>query len=523
MVKKMDSNWMRMGAAAVSGLLLTAAFPKVGFDFLAWVALVPLLAALDGTRWKAGFRIGFAFGLAHYLSLIYWVVGTMQTYGGLPLVLAFPILFLFAAYLALYPALFGVAMARISVRPALVWLAAAVFWTAQEFLRARLFTGFPWELLGYSQFERVGLIQIADFSGVYGVTFLVALVNGALYSIWQAASAGGLDPKAARRRAAAALTAAAVAVGAGWLYGSIRIDAVDASTASAGTARITLVQGNIAQEIKWDRNFQYQTTGKYAALSVSAAGQKPDLVIWPETAVPFYFPFHAGLTEIVIDAVEKTGGADFLIGSPFYREKQGRPAYYNSAHLVSSDGTVEDRYDKVHLVPFGEYVPFKRYLPFLGKIVEHVGDFEAGPMGQILEWKTHRLGVLICYESIFPVLARAQVSSGADLLVNITNDAWYGRSSAPFQHFSMAVFRAVENRRSLVRAANTGISGFVDPAGRVVEASSLFTDAVMTRTVSLLDKAAIYTRFGDVFAYLCLAAALLLLLVAGKRPKKGGI
>ncbi|MCF8078865.1 MAG: apolipoprotein N-acyltransferase [Desulfobacterales bacterium] len=519
-MKTTDSNWKRMGGAAVSGLLLTAAFPKVGFDFIAWVALVPLLAAIDGTRWKAAFRVGFAFGLVHYLSLVYWVVGTMQTYGHLPLVLAFPILFLFAAYLALYPALFSVAMARISMKPALIWPATAVFWTAQEFLRARLFTGFPWELLGYSQFERVELIQIADVAGVYGVTFLVALANGALYSLWQAAAGGGPDPKAARRRAAAALTVAAVAVGAGWLYGSIRIEAVDASTASADAARITLIQGNIAQEIKWDRNFQFQTTGKYAALSVSAAGQEPDLVVWPETAAPFYFPFHAELTRIVLDAVEKTGGADFLIGSPSYREKQGRLFYYNSAYLVSSDGAIQDRYDKVHLVPFGEYVPFKRYLPFLGKIVEHVGDFDAGPMGKVLAWKTHRLGVLICYESIFPALARAQASAGADLLVNITNDAWYGRSSAPFQHFSMAVFRAVENRRSLARAANTGISGFIDPAGRVTEASALFTDAVMTRTVPLLGEAALYTRFGDVFAYLCLAAAALLLLVAGRRAKR---
>jgi apolipoprotein N-acyltransferase len=292
---------------------------------------------------------------------------------------------------------------------------------------------------------------------------------------------------------------------------------LESAADSAETVRVALIQGNIAQEIKWDRKFQQQTTEKYARLSVAAKQETPALVVWPETATPFYFPFHATLSRIVIDAVKNTG-ADFLIGSPSFREKAGELAYYNSAYLVASDGSVKGRYDKVHLVPFGEYVPFKRYLPFLGKIVEQVGDFRAGRQGANLNWRGRGLGVLICYESIFPVLARAQVAAGADLLVNITNDAWYGRSSAPFQHFSMAVFRAVENRRPLVRAANTGISGFVDAAGRVTDASALFVDAVLTRPVSLVKVPALYTRIGDAFAMAGLAAAALLVLMAGRAP-----
>ncbi|MGD8366968.1 MAG: apolipoprotein N-acyltransferase [Desulfobacterales bacterium] len=514
----MDSHWKRLAAAALSGLLLTAAFPKVGLDLLAWGALVPLLWAVDGTGWKSAFRIGFVFGLCHFLSLVYWVVGTMQTYGGLPIALAFPALFLLAAYLALYPALYAVGMARVSRRPALLWVSSAVLWTAQEFLRASLFTGFPWELLGYSQFAQTHLIQVADITGVYGVSFLVALVNGALYTLWQAAAKGGSDPKALRLRAAVAVTVSLAAVAATWGYGAVRIAAVERAAGSAQTVRVALIQGNIAQEIKWDRKFQQQTTEKYARLSLSAKPAAPALVVWPETATPFYFPFHGPLSRIVLEAVKDTG-ADFLIGSPSFREEGKELAYYNSAYLVAADGSIKGRYDKVHLVPFGEYVPFKRYLPFLGKIVDQVGDFRGGRQGATIDWKGRKLGVLICYESIFPLLARTQVAAGVDLLVNITNDAWYGFSSAPFQHFSMAVFRAVENRRPLVRAANTGISGFIDAAGRVTDSSGLFVDAVMTRPVSLVKVPARYTRLGDVFALVSLGAALLLVLIAGRAPR----
>jgi apolipoprotein N-acyltransferase len=397
-----------------------------------------------------------------------------------------------------------------------------VLWTAQELLRTHLFTGFPWELLGYSQFERIPLIQIADIAGVYGVSFLAALVNAALYALWQAADRSRPDARGRRRRAGAACAFAAVFLAGAWFYGTLRIDAVDSAVSGGKPVRVALIQGNIAQEMKWDRAFQVQTTAKYARLSESAGKYDPHLVVWPETATPFYFPFHGPLSRIVFDAVKRTG-ADFLIGSPSFLEKSGKMVYFNSAYLIDAGGTVKGRYDKVHLVPFGEYVPFKRYLPFLGKMVEHVGDFQAGPEGQTLAWRGSRLGVLICYESIFPALSRAQTAAGADILVNITNDAWYGRSSAPFQHFSMAVFRAVENRRPLVRAANTGISGFIDAVGRVAEASPLFTDAVMAHTVRFSRIDAPYTRLGDTFAGVCLATAVLIVFfsaMAGRMRRK---
>jgi apolipoprotein N-acyltransferase len=196
--------------------------------------------------------------------------------------------------------------------------------------------------------------------------------------------------------------------------------------------------------------------------------------------------------------------SDFLFGSPSFRQRDDRIEYYNSAFLVGPEGNVYGKYDKSHLVPFGEYVPLKKWLPFVGKMVESVGDFHAGEKGQTLQWEKHHIGVLICYEAIFPDLARRMTNNNAAILFNITNDAWYGRSSAPYQHFSMSILRAVENRRSLVRSANTGISGFVDPVGAVIASTPLFKDAVVTRELPIVDETTLYTRFGDVFAMVCL-------------------
>ncbi|MBW1841967.1 MAG: apolipoprotein N-acyltransferase, partial [Deltaproteobacteria bacterium] len=265
---------------------------------------------------------------------------------------------------------------------------------------------------------------------------------------------------------------------------------------------------NIAQSAKWDLEFQIPTIKKYVKLSLSTKTKNPDLVVWPETATPFYFLRNKPLSEMIIQAIHDMD-TDFLIGSPSFVQNNQDVEYYNSAYLNGPKGTVYGRYDKAHLVPFGEYIPFHGWLPFLNKIVEGVGDFKPGEKGKTLQWGNNRVGVQICYEIIFPALSRALVINDAGLLINITNDAWYGRSSAPYQHFSMSVFRAVENRRSLVRSANTGISGFIDPVGRVIAATPLFTDAVLTRTVPILNEKSFYTRHGDLFAMVCLVLSLM--------------
>jgi apolipoprotein N-acyltransferase len=292
------------------------------------------------------------------------------------------------------------------------------------------------------------------------------------------------------------------------------MDGIEKSMSVAPAKRISVIQGNISQQMKWDSAFKVATIDRYIALSRKAAGSKPHLIVWPETAMPFYFGYDAPLTSRVLKGIRLTA-ADYIISSPGFVRKEDHVEYRNRAFMLEAGRrNIADTYDKAHLVPFGEYVPLKKWLPFLGKLVAQVGDFSAGEKGANLKWREHSIGMLICYELIFPYLAREATRNGADLLVNITNDAWYGRTSAPFQHFSMAVFRAVENRRALARAANTGISGFVDPTGKIMAASPIFEEAALTAKIPLIRVSTLYTRFGDWFSLICVV--LLLVTVVGR-------
>ena len=503
-------------AAAGSGLLLTAAFPDLALSGLAFVALVPLLAAVAGRRPPEAFRLGFLAGLVHFGTLLAWVVYTLGTYGQLPLFLSVPVLGLLAAYLSIYPGAFAALWVRLQIPSWALAPAAGALWTALEYLRAHLLTGFPWELLGYSQHRRLALIQVADVTGVYGVSFLIVTLNAAVFLLfWQIFKRRWQDAPVPCRASASAALIGLVCLGATFGYGQWRLGQIDVLVAAAPTPTVAVVQGNIDQARKWDPAFQAASVDKYLHLSLKALGGFPDLVVWPETATPFYLHEPSALTERVVGFVRRAD-VPFLVGSPFYQERAGRIDYYNSAYLLDADGGVAGRYDKVHLVPFGEYVPLRRLLPFVGKMVPQVGDFKPGRQGTVLRWGDRRLGVQICYEIIFPSLARQMTANGADLLVNITNDAWFGRTAAPQQHFSMAVFRAVENRRALVRAANTGISGFVGPDGKVLARTGLFTDAAANQPVPLLSEQTCYTRFGDLWAWGCLIASAVMI-TAGRR------
>lgn len=496
----------RWPAAVISGILLTAAFPKAGLSILAWIALVPLLVSLRGLGAKEAFRIGMIAGLSHYLTLLYWVVFTMRTYGYLPWWQCVSLLVLLSAYLALYPGLFALMVTRLCRKPVHLVLLAPVFWVALEYARSFLLTGFPWGIVGYSQFNRLHIIQISDMFGVYGISFLIVLCNAAIYVLLLfAARKKWHDYPIDRWPALQAVALPLILIGLASVYGKLRLDGVDEAMTRAPATRVALVQGNIEQDRKWDPAFQIGSTKKYVALTFSAAAGQPDLVVWPETATPFFFEASPKLSRLVTDAVRQTG-IHLLVGSPSVKVQADTYAYYNSAYLVAPDGQATGRYDKVHLVPFGEYVPLKPLLSFAGKMVAQVGDFSPGDKGRTLTWGADAppIGVQICFEIIFPGLSRALVKNGAGLLVNLTNDAWFGRSSAAYQHFSMTVFRAVENRRSLVRCANTGISGFVDPAGRILAQTALFEDAVAAQTVPILTETTVYTRLGDILPLGCL-------------------
>jgi apolipoprotein N-acyltransferase len=522
------NNWLKnelgaTGLAIFSALLLTAAFPKIDLYGLAWVALVPLLWALKDINPGEAFRRGMLFGIAHYGSLLYWLVPTMVIYGHLPFILSVAILFLFATILSLlFTAPFTCAFALAGRTPGRVLWIFPVLWVGSEFLRSFLFTGFPWELLGYSQYRQLHLIQLSDIVGVYGVSGLIAVVNTAIFLVSLAISRRPWRGRPVKPRLAlGAVAAAGLLVAGAWIYGEIRIAHVDRLAAAAPKTRVAVIQGNIEQSEKWDPAFQAATIEKYVRLSLSTQPQHPDLIVWPESAAPFYFLAEGPPTRMVMQGIIATG-AYFLIGAPSFEMRGQQADYFNSAYLIGPGGAVLGKYDKAHLVPYGEYTPFKDYLPFLGKMVEHVGDFKAGTPGQTLDMQGRKLGIQICYEIIFPALSRAMVRNGAVLLITITNDAWYGTTAGPYQHFSLAVLRAVENRRALARAANTGISGFIDPAGRLLDRSPLMEEATLVAELPLLDTETVYTRYGDIFAGACLIGSIAMVVWEVLRRKRSG-
>jgi apolipoprotein N-acyltransferase len=302
-----------------------------------------------------------------------------------------------------------------------------------------------------------------------------------------------------------------------FMYGDYRLN----EKGHEGTPfRASIVQGNIRQDLKWDPAFQKSAIDTYRDLTLKAVRDgSPDLVVWPETAVPFYFGRDERLTGELID-FQRGLGAYLLFGAITVKEtapEEGGKKLANSAIMLDPDGAVTYMYDKIHLVPFGEYVPLKRVLFFVDRLAYGIGEYYSGRKYVKGETPFGRFGTLICYEIIFPGLARKFYKDGGDFMVTITNDAWFGRTSGPYQHWSMAVLRAVENRKPVIRAANTGVSGFIDSRGRILQSSPIFEPAVLTAEVTADGRRSFYSRFGDLFSYLCMVAAITLLVTKYKK------
>ncbi len=504
--------------ALLSGSLMTLAFPGTQWAWLAWGALIPLILSIRGATPGKAFRMGVAMGMVHFLSLIYWILPTLHTYGNLPILLALPVLLLMVFYLALYPGLFCLIISSNYSHkniPALLPLKAPLAWVALEFIRATLFTGFPWGLAGYSQYLNINLIQIADITGVYGVSFIIVMVNITLAMAWDHLKSRK-GPSKTRKTQATALgvwMGGLILVITGiMIYGHERLSTMETTMAHAPKAIISVIQGNIPQAEKWDEAYKTETVSTYCQLSqTSVPDQARDLIIWPETALPFYYTWDKEISDRV-DGCIRQSNAWFIIGSPaFSLLGEDDFQFFNRAYMLTPQATVSQFYDKSHLVPFGEYVPFGKYLTFLDKLTSQAGDFSPGSTdAKPLAFNKNSAGILICFEIIFPKLVSTVVKNGADLLVTMTNDAWFGRTSAPLQHFSMAVLRAVENRRSVARAANTGISGFIDPRGKITGSTALFEKATLTQAVSCINLMSFYTTHGDLFAWFCFLATVLL-------------
>ncbi len=515
--------------ALASSLLLVLAAPGLGDLWpLAWIGLVPLLLAIRARSPGRAAGLGFTAGLLYYLVLLSWVVIALGRYGNLPWWLSLAALFLLAAYMAAYLAVFAATVAWGQRRGVPVFWLAPGLWVVLDFLRGRLFSGFPWQDLAYSQYRVPGLIQVADLTGHYGVTFLIVLVNCLVFQLflffpWLRPGSKPAAPRSVRHPAT--LVAALVLLAGALFYNGLRSARVAAVMATAPTLEVAVIQGNIPQERKWNPAMQRRTLAIYMDLSrraLAQTGNPETLLIWPETALPFYPHASPLFDELRRDFVRRNQ-LWLLTGTPYFQASATSGVhYFNSSLLLDPQGENSGRYDKQHLVPFGEYMPLRRYLPLPRALVESVGDFTPGAAREPLPCQNGRIGVLICFESIFPELARAWARQGATLLVNQTNDAWYGRSGAPWQHLSNVVFRAVETRRSLARAANTGVSGFVDPLGRLTAASPLFEPCYLTAALPLLDEKTFYVRHGPWFVWLCAAGVLLCVGTGLARPRWDG-
>lgn len=510
----------------LSAILQVLIFPLPGMYVLCWLALTPLIFGLlrarpigelriqGVTRLQPatpaqGFVLGYACGILWYAGTCYWIYDTMHQYGGLSAPVALLVLFLFCCYLGLYHGLFGLLVALVARpqndRRALVL--SPFLWVAVELARTRV-TGFPWNLLGIAQVDNVALSRIAASTGVYGISFEIVLVNVAL-------AAAFLIPRRKRSAMLVAGIAAAVVLQAGRL--------VQPPPAAPDRSAL-LVQQNIPVSAEWGPGYYEQTLGDLTKLTLKAAeqnsGKRIDLIVWPESPAPFFTNepnFRQALSTVALGAkVPVVSGA---IGSDAPRANSEGPLF-NSAVLVDASGKWQARYDKAHLVPFGEYLPFPSLFSFAGGLTREVGQFEHGSSRRPLDAPGEKLGVFICYESIFPDEVRQFAEDGAQVFVNISNDGWYGDSGAYAQHLNQTRMRAVENDRWILSATDTGVTASIDPYGRVAARVPRKQRTALVAPYSLTFVTTFYTRHGDWFAYLCAIISVGALIASFTIPKQ---
>jgi len=464
----------------LSGLLLVLSLPKPDFYPLAWVALVPLLVAIfTAPTLKRAILPSYVAGVMFFAGTCYWITETMMIYGGVTTLEAVAIGLLFALTFALHIVLFGVPV-WLAIRRwgTIGMLAAAPVWVTVELLRTYWVSGFPWMLFGYALVPFSGILQIATWTGVYGLSFVAVAVNS-VFAI-------GIARRSFKWIAGAAALAIVLSI--------LPIIGEKPPSGDSITARI--VQANISLDQPWqDGPATTQLLDELSQLSTASPGTV-QLIVWPETPAPFYLKEDPSFAQR-IERIATASQAYVLVG---YIDRIGEE-FTNSAGVVDPHGKLISRYDKMHLVPFGEYIPLKPLLFFAESLTRQVGDYKPGKQFTISPIQGHRFSTAICYESIFPALVRQFVKRGSELIVVITNDGWFGESSAPFQHLRMGVARAVENRRYEVRTANTGISAIIDPYGRIQNPTSIGRRVAVDGKVYFRSDQTFYTRYGDIFAF----------------------
>jgi apolipoprotein N-acyltransferase len=526
-VREIDkSAWI---LSVASGILQVLIFPTPNLYFLCWIALTPLLLAILRARPgevrlpaslatelapaapAQAFLLAYVSGLIWCLGTCYWVYHVMHTYGQLDAATSFGLLVLFSLVLALHHGLFGLLLAaaarsRSHIRRAL--LLTPFLWVGVEMARTYIIS-VPWNLLGTAQVDNIPMARIATITGVYGLSFEIMLVNAAFASAF-------LVRQPRRRLMLVAAVLAALALQAGRLVQPPPVPATE-------TAR--LVQQNIPILDSWTPEYFQGTLHELAELSIQKPGEAlgqpvPSLIVWPESPAPFYVVDPRFRTAVT--AIARRANAHMLVTSLGVKDQaQGtRPEQlFNSAALIAPSGEWGARYDKVHLVPFGEYVPFKSLLGFAEKLTREVGDFVPGVTRSVFDLGAYRVGVFICYESIFPGEVRQFARNGAQVFVNVSNDGWFGETGAPEQHLNQARMRAVENNRWLLRATNTGITASIDPYGRVVARARRNVRTALDAPFSIVRPTTFYARHGDWFGLACAIISVVALLISVRRRR----
>ena len=501
--------WLLVLLSAALQILI---FPLPDFYFLCWIAVAPLLVALLHARkpdtlqltegikllpakWWQAFLLAYVCGILWYAGTCYWILPTMRKFGGLSLPTALGALFLFCLYLGLFHGAFGLIVSLIARRDPFhrrALLLAPAAWVAVELVRARI-SGFPWDLLGVTQVDNIPLARIARVTGVYGLSFEIMVVNTAMAAIF-------LVRRHQRKSLALVTLIAAAVLQVGRL---VNPDAVPTDhTAQLVQQNIPILEG-----ADWTKDYFENTLRDLTTISLAPMqnGQHPNLIVWPESPAPFYTTdptFRDTITNLARVSQTWVLTGSLGVENATHMEPSGREVH-NSGALVSPDGTWVSRYDKVHLVPFGEYVPFRQVFSFASGLTEQVGDFARGESREPLYAGDAKLGVFICYESVFPNDIRQFAKNGAQVFVNISNDGWYGDSGAYAQHLKQARMRAVENARWLLRDTNTGVTSAIDPYGRVVAQVPRKLRTSLLAPYALSSVITPYTAYGDWFGYLC--------------------
>lgn len=487
-----------------SGAFTGLAFPKFSLSFLIWISLIPLFLVLADKRPKQSLLLGLIAGFSFYSLLLYWIPDVPAHYGGLSTGFSLLIYIVFMLYLGLFWGLFSWFFSLLGRRfPISRYFIIPFIWVAFEFILTHLLTGFPWGLLGYAQYQNLPFIQIASVTGIYGLSFLVVLLQS-LFAL----------SMIHRRRWFFFVGLSVVLLV--HLGGFISMKSAPKSSISF---QASVIQGNVSSDIYWDRISTeeiVQLFERHAELTEQASADGAQLIIWPEFSVPLCFSCPYGIylefKNRLLRFAEESGKT-LLIGTNETKHGKDADEYFNTALCIGPDQNYSEYY-KIHLVPFGEYTPYKKVFSFINTVTHAIGDITPGEQFILHEVNGIPFGSPICFEIAFPDLVRRFVEKGAHFLCTITNDGWYGKSSAPHQHFAIAVLRAVENRRYLLRSATTGISGIVDPYGRVLQKTRLNTQAHLTGTIIPQTRLTVYARLGDAFAYVCLTLSLLFLILS---------